>query len=100
MRAQVLSEPRRLRQEDAMAAVNVGVVKEAGADEHRVAVVPEVVPRVRELGTELLVESDAGAGAWFADSAYTEAGASVVAAAAVDAAPVLVCVAPPPLDRI
>ncbi len=60
-----------------MAAHSVGVVKEADPAEQRVAVVPEVVPKLRDLGLEVLVENDAGAGAWFSDSAYTEAGASV-----------------------
>ena len=61
-----------------MAAVAVGVVKEADPAERRVALVPEVVPKLTGLGLDVLVEHDAGTGAWLADSAYTEAGASAV----------------------
>ena len=57
--------------------MKVAVVKE---DERRVALVPETVPRLRDAGYEVLVETGAGDGAWFLDSAYSEAGASVVPA--------------------
>jgi proton-translocating NAD(P)+ transhydrogenase subunit alpha len=83
-----------------MAAVSVGVVDETDPGEHRVALVPEVVPRVRELGVDVLVQSGAGTTAWFSDSAYTEAGASVRSAAEVDAADVLLGVGPPDTPRI
>ncbi len=58
--------------------MKVGVVKETAAGEHRVAIVPEVVSRLRGVGVDVLVESGAGDSAWFADSAYAEAGATVV----------------------
>ncbi len=58
-----------------MATRSVGVVKESAPGEHRVAVVPAVVPRLREHGPDVLVENDAGTGAFLPDSAYTEAGA-------------------------
>jgi H+-translocating NAD(P) transhydrogenase subunit alpha len=84
-----------------MAAVAVGVVKEADPAERRVAVVPEVVPKLVGLGLEVLVEHDAGAGAWLYDSAFTEAGASVVSAASLDdRAGIVACVAAPPASRI
>src|SRR5689334_17490388 len=84
-----------------MAAVALGVVKEDDAAERRVAVVPEVVPKLTGLGLDVLVEHDAGAGAWVADSAYTEAGASVVSADDLDRrAGIVVCVAPPPPSRV
>jgi NAD(P) transhydrogenase subunit alpha len=83
-----------------MAAVAVGVVKEADPAERRVAVVPDVVPKLTGLGLEVLVEHDAGAGAFMADSAYTEAGAKPVPGASVDEASIVVCVNAPPADRI
>jgi NAD(P) transhydrogenase subunit alpha len=49
--------------------------------ERRVALVPEGVPRLTGAGLEVLVERGAGAGAWFEDSAYSEAGASIVSPA-------------------
>src|SRR5262245_61977372 len=78
-----------------MATRSVGVVKESDPAEHRVAVVPEVVPKLRELGLDVRVQADAGARAWFADSAYTEAGASVHGPDETADADLLVCVAPP-----
>jgi NAD(P) transhydrogenase subunit alpha len=38
-----------------------------------------MIGRLRDAGLEVLVESGAGSGAWFADSAYAEAGATIVA---------------------
>jgi H+-translocating NAD(P) transhydrogenase subunit alpha len=58
--------------------MKVAVVKETAPGERRVALVPEMIARLRGAGLEVLVESGAGAGAWLADSAYAEAGASVV----------------------
>jgi H+-translocating NAD(P) transhydrogenase subunit alpha len=58
--------------------MKVGVLKEAAPGERRVALVPEMVARLRGAGLEVLVQSGAGAAAWFADSAYAEAGASIV----------------------
>ncbi|MBV9381535.1 MAG: Re/Si-specific NAD(P)(+) transhydrogenase subunit alpha [Streptosporangiaceae bacterium] len=61
--------------------MKVAVIKESAQGERRVALVPEAVPRLRSAGLEVLVESGAGEGAWFPDSAYSEAGAAVVSRA-------------------
>jgi H+-translocating NAD(P) transhydrogenase subunit alpha len=58
--------------------MKVAVVKESAPGERRVALVPEMIARLRDAGLEVLVESGAGDGAWFADSTYVEAGATVV----------------------
>src|SRR5262252_402527 len=58
--------------------MKVGVLKETTPGERRVALVPEMVGRLRGAGLEVLVQSGAGAGAWFADSTYAEAGAAIV----------------------
>src|SRR5215470_11604021 len=58
--------------------MKVGVLKETAPGERRVALVPEMLARLRGAGLEVLVQSGAGDGAWFADSAYAEAGASIV----------------------
>lgn len=80
---------------------SIGVVKESEPGEHRVAVVPAVVARLRELGCEVLVEHGAGTGAFLPDSAYTEVGAVPVGAAELfERAGVLVCVRPPAADRV
>ena len=58
--------------------MKVAVVKEDAPGERRVALVPESVDRLTRAGLEVLVEQGAGEGAWFADSAYSEAGAIIV----------------------
>jgi H+-translocating NAD(P) transhydrogenase subunit alpha len=80
-----------------MAAVAVGVVKESAPGEHRVAVVPEVVPKLLDLKLDVVVQTEAGAAAWFPDSAYLEAGATV---GSVDGSAIVACVAPPSPDRV
>jgi NAD(P) transhydrogenase subunit alpha len=61
--------------------MKVAVVKEGAPGERRVALVPEGVPRLTGAGLEVLVERGAGEAAWFPDSSYSEAGASIVSAA-------------------
>jgi NAD(P) transhydrogenase subunit alpha len=76
--------------------MKVAVVKEEAPGERRVALVPEAVSKLSGAGLEILVESGAGDGAWFADDAYTEAGGSVVSQAeAVSSADVILTVGPP-----
>jgi H+-translocating NAD(P) transhydrogenase subunit alpha len=58
--------------------VKVGVAKETAAEERRVALVPEAAGRLVADGFEVLVEAGAGAGAYFDDDAYREAGARLV----------------------
>ena len=76
--------------------MRVGVVKESAAGERRVALVPETVPRLTQAGLEVLVEAGAGDGAWYPDSTYTAAGATVTAAGELyEAADVLLTVTRP-----
>ena len=56
--------------------MNVAVLKE-GANESRVALVPESVSRIAKAGANTIVQQDAGLRAGFDDAAYREAGASV-----------------------
>jgi NAD(P) transhydrogenase subunit alpha len=58
--------------------LRVGVVKDASGVERRVALDPDGVSRLIKAGVEVLVESGAGAAAWFTDEAYGEAGAQLV----------------------
>jgi H+-translocating NAD(P) transhydrogenase subunit alpha len=57
--------------------MKVSVPKESASGERRVALVPDVAGRLSQGGIEVAVESGAGAGAHYPDSAYEEAGASV-----------------------
>jgi NAD(P) transhydrogenase subunit alpha len=58
----------------------VGVLGEAAPGEQRVALVPESLSALAKSHIRVLVASGAGAGAWFPDGAYTQAGASVTTA--------------------
>ena len=60
--------------------MKVGVAKETAPGERRVALVPEVLGKLKAAGLDVLVETGAGAGAAIPDAAYTEAGATVVSA--------------------
>ena len=58
--------------------MKVGVAKETAPGERRVALVPEVLGKLKAAGLEILVEQGAGAGAAIPDAAYQEAGATIV----------------------
>ena len=58
--------------------MKVGVAKETAPGERRVALVPEVLGKLKAAGLDILVERGAGAGAAIPDAAYEEAGATVV----------------------
>ena len=59
--------------------MRVGVPKETAAGEHRVALVPEVVAKLKAKGIDVLVENGAGADALLPDSAFEDAGARLTA---------------------
>jgi NAD(P) transhydrogenase subunit alpha len=59
-----------------------GVIAETLPGERRVAVVPAVVPSLSKAGLTVAVERGAGVSAGFADAAFAEQGAEIVATAA------------------
>src|ERR1700723_2416044 len=71
---------------DGFTPMKVAVVKEGAPGERRVALVPETVPRLTAAGLEVLVEQGAGDAAWFPDSAYLAAGATIASTADLYAA--------------
>src|SRR5690606_30606528 len=75
----------------------VGVVAETAAGERRVALVPKMVERLVKRGMRVIVAEGAGAGAFLADSAYTEAGAAIGDPYQAD---IVVRVAPPTDEEI
>jgi H+-translocating NAD(P) transhydrogenase subunit alpha len=79
--------------------MRVAVVRETRADERRVALVPNAVPRLVKAGLSVRVEPHAGEGAGFADEVYRDAGAEVTAHA-LDGADVMLAVQPPDVDRV
>ncbi len=62
--------------------MKIAIPKEIYPNEKRVASVPDVVEKLIKLGFEVVVESDAGALANFADDAYVAAGAQIAASTA------------------
>ena len=56
----------------------IGVPKEIMHDENRVAATPETVKKFVADGHTMLIERGAGAGAFFMDAAYEDAGAKIV----------------------
>ncbi len=74
-----------------------GIAKERRPGELRVAVSPETVNKLVELGAEVVVETGAGEGASFIDAAFEAAGASIASdeAAALGAADVVLKVQRP-----
>jgi H+-translocating NAD(P) transhydrogenase subunit alpha len=75
----------------------VGVPRERGDGERRVALVPKVVERIRAKGLRVVVETGAGLGALIPDDHYTAAGAVIGEPWACD---VVVKVAPPTQEEI
>jgi NAD(P) transhydrogenase subunit alpha len=57
--------------------MKVAAVKDSTPGERRVALVPEVIGRLKQAGADVLIETGAGTGAWFSDDAYADAGAVV-----------------------
>jgi NAD(P) transhydrogenase subunit alpha len=62
--------------------MKVAIVKERRPFERRVAASPDTIKRMVGMGLEVVAESGAGEGAQFADAAFADAGASIVADAA------------------
>jgi H+-translocating NAD(P) transhydrogenase subunit alpha len=78
-------------------ATTVGVPRESGAGERRVALVPKVIEKLRTRDVEVVVEAGAGIGALIPDEMYIAAGASVGDPWAAD---VVVKVNPPTSEEI
>jgi len=76
----------------------VSVPKETVPGEQRVALVPELVPRLTEAGLEVAVQSGAGELAGFFDDGYAAKGARLEAEV-LDKADILLKVQPPTIER-
>ena len=75
--------------------MRIGIPREAGAGEQRVAMTPEAVTKLIKRGHSVVVEAGAGIGSGASDTSYVEAGAEVADAAAAWGAEVVVKIAPP-----
>jgi NAD(P) transhydrogenase subunit alpha len=63
--------------------MHIGVPRETSAGETRVALVPDAIRALRRDGHEIHVEAGAGVASFVSDTAYVEAGATIVADARV-----------------
>jgi NAD(P) transhydrogenase subunit alpha len=81
--------------------MRVAVPKETTPGERRVALVPETISKLRDVGFDAAVERGAGAAAGFSDADYEAVGAELVdAAALVSGADGYVGVAAPAAERV
>ena len=80
--------------------MKIGVPKEIAVGERRVALVPEVVKKLKTKGVDVLVQRGAGEAALIPDELYEEAGATLTDdTAAIFASDVVVKVAPPTAEE-
>src|ERR1700726_1529242 len=81
--------------------MRIGVPKESAAGEHRVALVPEVVSKLKAKGLDVLVQRKAGADALLPDEAFADAGADLTDdASEVWGSDVVVTITPPGEEQI
>ena len=83
-------------------SMRIGVPKETAAGEHRVALVPEVVGKLKAKGLDVVVQNGAGDDALVPDEAFAEAGARADAATRGEVwrADVVLTIAPPDPEQI
>ena len=82
--------------------MNIGVIQERSAFDHRVALTPAVVRRLTGAGHTVWVEKGAGQGAMFADTEYIRAGGQIAYSPAevIQRAELLVKVSRPTAEEI
>jgi len=76
--------------------MQVGIPSETLPGERRVALVPEVAPRITALGADIALQAGAGAFSLFDDDAYSAAGVSLVDRPTLFATSHVVCKVQPP----
>jgi H+-translocating NAD(P) transhydrogenase subunit alpha len=81
--------------------MRIGVPKETAGGEHRVALVPEVVSKLKAKGLDVVVQSGAGEDALLTDAAFEQAGAQISGdPAEVWRSDVVLTIAPPDPEAI
>ena len=80
--------------------IRIGVIRESGSGEKRVALTPEVAKKLQQKGATIVLQSGAGLLAGFADSAYPDAEVLDSAEAVAGACQVLLHVLPPTVAQI
>lgn len=82
--------------------VVIAVPRERAVGEQRVALVPDVVKKFTKSGYEIRIEHDAGAGAFYPDSLFMDAGAKMVSdqATLLNGAGIVLRVQPPTVSDV
>ncbi len=81
--------------------MRIGVPKETAPGEHRVALVPEVIAKLKDKGLEVLVQHGAGEDALLGDEAFSDAGAQIASdPGEIWRSDVVVTIAPPDPEQI
>ena len=94
-RRSIASKSRLIQQERGLQGLVIGVPKEILEGEHRVAIVPVNVVKLKKAGAIVRIESGAGALSGFTDTQYTDAGAEIVTSAELWKSEVVAKVRPP-----
>ena len=81
-------------------AIRIAVPQEIAPGERRVALIPSVVERFVQLGAEVMVQNNAGAGAYYPDSAYEQASLVADAQSLYGEADLVLKVQPPSEEEI
>jgi NAD(P) transhydrogenase subunit alpha len=81
-------------------AVLIGVVRERGSGERRVAVIPDIAKKYGGLGAKLLLEAEAGSGSSCRDTDYPEAEVVADSKVLLGRADIVLKVTPPTLAEI
>jgi alanine dehydrogenase len=77
------------------AKMHIGIPRESGFQENRIALIPDAVEVLINNGHEVIIESKAGAGSKYSDRDYAEAGARIILEKAeVFKAPIIIKSAP------
>ena len=94
-RRSIALKSRLIQQERGLQGLVIGVPKEILEGEHRVAIVPVNVVKLKKAGAIVRIESGAGALSGFTDTQYTDAGAEIVTSAELWKSEVVAKVRPP-----
>ncbi len=96
-----LTQSEMLQLYKAKSSLKIGITKESTLQENRVALVPASVSNLVARGHEIVVESQAGAKAHYADIDYSEAGALITKdRKIVFECDIILKVAPPTLEEL
>jgi len=80
--------------------ITIAVLKESGANERRVAMVPQVAEKLAKLGAEIRMQTDAGAAVKLADTAFKNVTFASDVQQLVGNADIVLAVQPPTLDVV